>query len=44
VPFAVYFPGIQPDGVNTFDEIACAKGAYGLMHGDEFMNMFMNLK
>jgi 2,3-bisphosphoglycerate-independent phosphoglycerate mutase len=44
VPFAVYFPGIQPDGVNTFDEIACAKGAYGLMHGDEFMNMFMDLK
>jgi 2,3-bisphosphoglycerate-independent phosphoglycerate mutase len=44
VPFAVYFPGIQPDGVNTFDEIACAKGVYGLMHGDEFMNMFMDLK
>ncbi len=43
VPFAVYFPGITPDAVQTFDEIACADGSFGLLKRDEFMNEFMNL-
>lgn len=43
VPFVVYYPGIRPDDVRTFDEISCADGACGRMKNDEFMNMFMSL-
>jgi 2,3-bisphosphoglycerate-independent phosphoglycerate mutase len=43
VPFLVYYPGIEPDGVQTFDEVSCVEGQYGLMKEDEFMNMFMSL-
>ena len=42
VPFLIYYPGIEPDGVQTFDEIACAEGIYGVMKENEFMNEFMN--
>lgn len=38
VPFLIYYPGIQPDDVQTFDEIACEKGVYGVMKENEFMN------
>ena len=31
VPFLIYYPGIEPDGVQTFDEVACAEGIYGVM-------------
>ena len=43
VPFLIYYPGIEPDGVQTFDEIACQEGIYGVMKENEFMNEFMNL-
>lgn len=43
VPFAVYYLGIEPDSVQTFDEFACADGSFGLLRKDEFMNMFMSL-
>jgi 2,3-bisphosphoglycerate-independent phosphoglycerate mutase len=43
VPFLVYYPGIQPDAVQTFDEVSCVEGSYGLLKEDEFMNNFMNL-
>lgn len=43
VPFLVYYPGIEPDVVRTYDEIACAEGGYGMLEKDEFMNLFMNL-
>jgi 2,3-bisphosphoglycerate-independent phosphoglycerate mutase len=26
VPFLVYYPGIEPDGVQTFDEVSCVEG------------------
>ena len=42
VPFLIYYPGIEPDGVQTFDEVACAEGIYGVMKENEFMNEFMN--
>ena len=42
VPFLIYYPGIEPDGVQTFDEVACAEGIYGVMKGNEFMNEFIN--
>lgn len=41
VPFLIWYPGIEPDEVQTFDEMAACNGAYGLMKEDEFMNKFM---
>lgn len=41
VPFLIWYPGIEPDKVQTFDEVAACSGAYGLMKEDEFMNEFM---
>ena len=43
VPFLIYYPGIEPDSVQTFDEIACAEGIYGVMKENEFMNEFMKI-
>ena len=42
IPFCIYYPGIEPDDVQTFDEDACQSGAYGLLQGDEFIKLFMN--
>ena len=44
IPFLIYYPGIEPDSVETYDEISCKKGAYGQLEKDEFMNLFMNIK
>ena len=41
VPFLIYYPGIAPDSVQTFDEVACVDGVYGVMKENEFMNEFM---
>lgn len=41
VPFLVWYPGIEPDEVQTFDEVAACNGIYGLMKEDEFINEFM---
>ena len=41
VPFLIYYPGIEPDEVQTFDEVACKEGIYGLMKENEFMNEFI---
>lgn len=43
VPFLIYYPGIEPDSVQTFDEVACVEGSYGVMKEDEFMNEFMKI-
>lgn len=42
VPFLIYYPGIEPDSVQTYDEVSCKSGVYGTMERDEFMNEFMN--
>ena len=44
IPFLIYYPGIEPDNVSTYDEVACQKGEYGLLDKDEFMNLFMDRK
>ena len=44
IPFLIYYPGIEPDNVSTYDEVACQKGEYGLLDKDEFMNIFMDIK
>ena len=43
VPFLIYYPGVEPDGVQTFDEIASKEGIYGVMKENEFMNEYMKL-
>ena len=42
IPFCIYYPGIHPDSVQTFDEDACRAGAYGLLEGDEFIKLLMD--
>lgn len=42
IPFLIYAPGIEPDSVETFDEISCQSGAYGLLEKDGFIRAFMN--
>lgn len=41
IPFLIWYPGIEPDSVQVYDEQAAAAGAYGLLKGDEFMQEFM---
>lgn len=41
VPFLMWYPGIEPDSVQTFDEVAACEGCYGLMKEDEFIREFM---
>ena len=43
VPFLIYYPGIESDGVQTFDEMACKEGIYGVMKENEFMNEFIKI-
>ena len=44
IPFLVYYPGIEPDEVETYNEISCRYGGYGKLERDEFMNAFMAIK
>lgn len=41
IPFVIYYPGIEPDEVQTYDEVAAVSGSYGLMKDDEFIKEFM---
>ena len=41
VPFCIYYPGIEPDKVQTFDEVAASEGIYGTLEGDAFIKEFM---
>jgi len=43
VPFCIYYPGIEPDKVQTFDEVAAKEGSYGLLEGDAFIREFMKV-
>ena len=42
IPFCIYYPGIKPDSVQTFSENAAKEGTYGLLQGNQFINLFMN--
>ena len=44
VPFAVWYPGISPDSVQTYSEVSCVSGSYGMLHLTEFMNEFMRVE
>ena len=41
VPFVIWYPGIEPDEVQTYDELAACSGSYGLLKEDEFIKEFM---
>ena len=43
IPFLIYAPGIEPDRVQTFDEISCKDGSYGLLEKDGFIRAFMDV-
>ena len=43
VPFLIYYPGIEPDSVQTYSEVSCKNGVYGIMEKDGFMNEFMDI-
>lgn len=44
VPFIIWYKGIEPDEVNTYDEVSCVSGSYGLLRLNEFMETFMKIK
>ena len=44
IPFLIYAPGMEPDGVTAFDEESCKQGAYGNIEGIEFTKIFLSLK
>ena len=37
VPFLIWYPGIKPDGVMRYDEIAAREGNYGTLQSQQFM-------
>lgn len=43
VPFIIWYPGITLDSVETYDEVSCVSGSYGMLRLEEFMNKFMEL-
>ena len=43
VPFLIWHRGIEPDEVQTFDEVSCINGHYGLLRYQEFMNELMKI-
>ena len=43
VPFEIWYPGIEPDSVQTYDEVSCVQGGYGLLRLQEFMETFMKI-
>lgn len=43
VPFAIWYPGILADSVQTFDEDAAKQGSYGTLEGDKFICTFMTV-
>lgn len=44
VPFLIYYKGIRPDSVLSYDEVSCVNGSYGLLKLKQFIETFMNLK
>lgn len=44
VPFLIYYPGIEPDSVQIYDEVSCVSGGYGLLRLQEFMRELMKIQ
>ena len=43
VPFLIYYNGIEPDEVQSYDELSCTHGGYGLLRLEQFMQTFMGI-
>lgn len=43
IPFIIYHPGEAGDEVEVYDEDSAAKGAYGLIKGDEFIKALLGV-
>lgn len=41
IPFLIYKPGVEPDGVEQYDEDACQNGYYGLLEKDGFIKALL---
>ncbi len=41
IPFIIWYPGIEPDSVQQYDELSAKEGVYGLLKEDEFIRAFM---
>ena len=44
VPFLFWYRGIEPDGVQQYDEVSCVSGSYGLLRLNEFMQALMKIE
>ncbi len=44
IPFLIYYPGIEADEVQQYDEESAKNGIYGTLEGDEFMNVLLKKK
>lgn len=42
VPFVIWYPGIEADGVSLYDEQSCVEGSYGLLKLNEFIEEFLS--
>jgi len=38
VPFLIWYPGIEPDQVDCYDELSARKGGYGVLESHQFMH------
>jgi len=42
VPFLIWYPGIQPDDVECYDEFAARNGSYGVLKSHQFMEELLH--
>ena len=43
VPFIIWYPGIEADDVERYDEVSCVSGCYGLLRLQQFMQTLMSV-
>jgi len=41
VPFLIWYPGIDPDGVTQYDEVSALKGGYGTLESQQFIQQLL---
>ncbi len=43
VPFLIFHPGEEPDGVTKYDEFSADLGSYGVIEGDQFIKALLQV-
>lgn len=43
VPFLIYYPGIEADDTQVYDEVSCVTGSYGILRLQQFMQTLMSI-